>query len=164
MKRQKRRSLLMWGALGATLAATVWMSGDPQETELAAAAVSRPAVRLARAEAPLTLQQTQIRMRQPITQTPGDLFPADQGQEIVDSSSNMVMQPTMPAVPFQYAGRLIEGSVTTIFLLDGQQNLMVRAGDIIRSDWKVEAIGPQQIHLTYMPLQTAVTLGTGEEY
>ena len=162
MKQQGRRSVLVWVALAATLAATVWVEIAPQETVPVAAAMRRPTAKPTRAAAQ-TPQQAQIRMRQPISQAPGDLFPADQVEQAANGSDTGV-EPTVPPMPFKYAGKLVEGAVTTAFLTDAQQNLLVRTGDIIGDEWRVESINPQQIHLTYMPLQTAVILNTGEEY
>lgn len=164
MKPQASGSRLVWIALVLTIGATIWVSyTDTPEEVVSVAAPKSVQNRMARMAASTGSSPLSLTRRQPITTLPGDLFSTDQPDQ-QELSGEEVIEPTVPPLPFKYAGRLIEGRVTTAFLMDNQQNLLVHAGDIIGGTWRVEAIGEQQIHLTYIPLKTTVTLSTGEEY
>lgn len=163
MKPQASGSRLVWVALVLTIGATLWVSyTDTPEETVSVAAPKSVQNRIARMAANTDSPQLRLHRRKPITTLPGDLFPTDQPEQ-QELESEEVLEPTVPPLPFKYAGRLVEGRVTTAFLMDNQQNLLVHAGDIVGGTWRVEAIGLQQIHLTYIPLNTTVTLSTGEE-
>ncbi|HEU5284819.1 MAG TPA: hypothetical protein VFU53_13455, partial [Burkholderiales bacterium] len=69
--------------------------------------------------------------------------------------------PPPPPPPFTYLGRLAEGGQTTVFLAQGDRNLVVRVGDVIDSTYKVEEIGPTLLVLTYLPQNLKQTLSIG---
>lgn len=147
-----------------TLAATAWVSytDTPEETLVAAPVSGRAPQTVRTANNAISLQTPTFMSRQLIQTSPADLFPLE--QPIQDRlAEDAAAEPVMPALPFKYAGKLVEGLDTTIFLTDERQNLLVKTGDIIDAAWRIDDIGQQQITLTYMPLQTAVFLRTGEE-
>lgn len=157
---------MIWLALALTLAAAGWVSSteSPEETLAVAPAPGRmpKVVRIANNKA--APRMPSFRPRQLIRTSPADIFPSD--QPITDrlAADAAAAEPVMPALPFRYAGKLVEGPATTVFLTDDRrQNLLVQAGDIIAETWRIDDISRQQITLTYMPMQTAVILRTGEE-
>jgi hypothetical protein len=69
--------------------------------------------------------------------------------------------PPPPPVPFAYIGRLAEGGQTTVFLAQGERNLVVRAGDVIDNTYKIEEIGQSTLVLTYLPQNVKQTMPIG---
>jgi hypothetical protein len=69
--------------------------------------------------------------------------------------------PPPPPVPFAYIGRLAEGGQTTVFLAQGERNLVVRAGDVIDNTYKIEEIGQSALVLTYLPQNVKQTMPIG---
>jgi hypothetical protein len=58
-------------------------------------------------------------------------------------------------------GRLAEGGQTTVFLAQGDRNLVVQVGDVIDNTYKVEEIGPTLLVLTYLPQNLKQTMPIG---
>jgi hypothetical protein len=68
--------------------------------------------------------------------------------------------PVAPPLPFSFVGLMERGGPRTqAFLAKGNTLLVVAAGDLIEGDtYRVDALSPQNIQLTYLPLNTAQTL------
>lgn len=71
-------------------------------------------------------------------------------------------KPTAPPLPFQFNGRLDEGGSIAVFLTQQKRQLIVRAGDAIDQNYRVDAITPERIEFTYLPLQQKQQLLTGK--
>jgi hypothetical protein len=69
--------------------------------------------------------------------------------------------PQAPPLPFSYLGKLAEGDSTTVFLSLGDRNLIVRAGDVIENNYRVEEVTDAAVVLTYLPLTVKQTLPIG---
>jgi hypothetical protein len=69
--------------------------------------------------------------------------------------------PVMPANPFIYAGKIIDGAQVTVFLLNGEKSYAVKVGDVLDEIWQVKAIKPANITLRYLPLKTELQLDIG---
>mgnify|MGYP000039899323 CR=1 FL=1 len=72
-----------------------------------------------------------------------------------------VPRPVAPPLPFRYAGMLEEGGVTKVFLEDGDQIRVVRAGDVVDGRYRVTAVSRSRIDLIYLPLNETQSLATG---
>lgn len=68
--------------------------------------------------------------------------------------------PVAPPLPFAFFGMLESGaSRPQAFLAKGDALLVVAAGDTLENNtYRVDSLGPQQIVLTYLPLNTRQTL------
>jgi hypothetical protein len=68
--------------------------------------------------------------------------------------------PLAPPLPFSFVGLMEQGGPKPqAFLAKGNTLLVVAAGDVIEEDtYRVDALSPQHIQLTYLPLNTAQTL------
>lgn len=66
-----------------------------------------------------------------------------------------------PALPFRPFGRYVEDGQEVIFLLHNDQNLVVRVGDTIAQQYKVESLDGNKLTLRYLPLDLAQTLDLG---
>ena len=162
MKLQEtRRKQLVWGMLILTLAITIWSAGSEQQDEELVSVAPRRSLQAARPIVPAqTPAPTSFHPRETITAAPGNLFEVNRSQAHADEAS--FHGPVMPPVPFRYAGRMVEGDDTILFLERGQDNLAVKVGDIVGDQWRIESIDRKQVVFAYMPLQTKVTIPTGE--
>jgi hypothetical protein len=69
--------------------------------------------------------------------------------------------PMAPPLPFRVLGRYVEQEQVAIFLQHNEQNLVVRVGDTIAGDYKVERLEGATLTLRYLPLDQAQTLDVG---
>ena len=69
--------------------------------------------------------------------------------------------PQTPALPFIYAGKLVNNGQLTVFLSKGALNYTVREGDVI-GKWQVKRIEPPQMIMSYRPLNTEVPMMIGD--
>jgi hypothetical protein len=69
--------------------------------------------------------------------------------------------PMAPPLPFVYMGRLAEEQNTTVFLVMGDRNLVVKPGDVIDNTYKIEEVGESAMVLTYLPMNQRQTLPIG---
>lgn len=70
--------------------------------------------------------------------------------------------PTAPALPFTFLGKKLESGAWEVFLGRGEQSFVVRAGTLIENTYRVEAIMPPTLSLTYLPLAEKQTLAIGD--
>lgn len=70
-------------------------------------------------------------------------------------------KPTAPPLPFRYQGQLREGDAVIVFLALDKRQIIVKAGDVIDNTYQVDAVTPQWVNFTYLPLQQKQQLNTG---
>jgi hypothetical protein len=157
-------------ALVATLLAMRWAGGQDEALPVPARAPQEavPAVRaeLPRSDAPPALDVSLLGAR-----TAGasgrDLFPATSWEQKAREEEIKRNPPPKPApppppqappVPFSYLGKLVEDGATTVFLVQGDRNLIARAGETLAGVWRVERIDEQAMTFTYLPLAKPQTL------
>jgi hypothetical protein len=78
-----------------------------------------------------------------------------------DMASPLPPPPQAPPLPFAYLGKLAEGDSTTVFLSFGDRNLVVRTGDVIDNNYRVDEVTDAAVVLTYLPLTVKQTLPIG---
>jgi hypothetical protein len=66
--------------------------------------------------------------------------------------------PQAPPVPFTYMGKLVEDGKATVFLVQGDRNIIAREGETLAGGWRVDAIAEQSMTLTYVSLDQQRTL------
>ena len=69
--------------------------------------------------------------------------------------------PMAPPLPFTYLGKKIEDGKWEAYLAKGSQTFIVREQSILDESYRVDAIRPPTLHLTYLPLNQAQTLSIG---
>ena len=69
--------------------------------------------------------------------------------------------PQTPPLPFSFMGKLIDPHTTFVFLVNGDRNHAVKAGDTIDGVYRVEEIGEETLTLAYLPLNTRQSLAIG---
>lgn len=164
-----RRRIVLGAALGATLAAALWLSqgeGTDNASEVAGMAAPvgprLPARREAAPDAPSV--QLGRPAQRAATDPTRDAFvsrswvtPPPRVQEAPR------LAPSAPPLPFTYMGKLQEGETgpVTVYLMLGEQAYSVKKGDVIDKTYRVESITDQQIVLTYLPMAIKQTLTFG---
>jgi hypothetical protein len=175
---------LLIGAAALTLAAVRWADELTDIPEASAGAVADPTpqpaadskARAAPEQAP-ALDLGKLR-RRPTTKPDSEAFgprsfrPAPPKASKGAAASALAMAappppppppPQAPPLPFAYVGRLVEDRDTTVFLAQGERNLVVKPGEVIDNTYKLEEVGERTLVLTYLPLSQKQTLPTGSE-
>jgi hypothetical protein len=68
-----------------------------------------------------------------------------------------------PSLPFVVLGRYIEAGQEVIFLQHNNQNLVVRVGDTLLEQYKVESLQGTTLNLRYLPMNLAQSLEIGSK-
>lgn len=66
-----------------------------------------------------------------------------------------------PPVPFTYMGKMLEDGETVVFLTRGDRNYLARKGATLDGQYRVDAIGPRTMVLTYLPAKVKQSLAIG---
>lgn len=61
-------------------------------------------------------------------------------------------KPTAPNLPFTVVGQQLKEDKLEIFLSRGEQTLIVKKGDIVQDQYRVDTVTNQSITFTYLPL------------
>lgn len=173
----RQRWLVLGALLAATLAAATWVRERTSApgAEIVAAAESRapagaPAQTAADSEAPAVgLDKLESRELGKATRDPFATAPPRKAtrQPRVETRPAPAAvapppPPSAPPLPFVYMGKLIAEGDLSIFLLQGERNLIVREGDTIDSLYRVERISDAGVTLLYLPLNQRQTIVIGE--
>jgi hypothetical protein len=179
---RRLRTALLLAALAGTLAAVYWVSrlpSDPAAGDLVVRAntpreggAGSPVEDPVAAGGALDLN----RLQRPKSAGPtDDLFgtrdfapkrrpvqrPIAQPAAELAAAPAIAPAPPPPPPPFTYLGRLAEGGRTTVFLAQGDRNLVVQVGDVIDNTYQVDEIGPTLLVLTYLPQNLKQTMSIG---
>ncbi len=66
-----------------------------------------------------------------------------------------------PPLPFQFLGKAAEKGEWEVFLARGDKTYVVRKQDVIDGAYRVDAIAPPNLTLTYLPLNQVQQLNIG---
>lgn len=69
--------------------------------------------------------------------------------------------PSAPPLPFTYIGKSLQDGVWQIYLARGERTYLVNDGDTIDGTYRVDAIRPPVLTLTYLPLEQRQQLNIG---
>ncbi|HWU35249.1 MAG TPA: hypothetical protein VN023_08455 [Methylovorus sp.] len=171
----------IWLALALTLGATAWTSISEPEAEVAVAApkvnkASQPATP-AKVAADRQVFASGSRGEEAADDDALDIRKLSQrtSDEPIPNLFNLEMPeppasaqaaeappvPQTPALPFTYAGKLVNNGQLTVFLSKGALNYTVREGDVI-GKWQVKRMEPPQMIMSYRPLNTEVPMMIGD--
>jgi hypothetical protein len=156
--------LWLGGALAATLLAAQWDSGNDGGTE-----GEQPAEdRIPRKESGIRENTT----REAVSQSPdegeqlhlerlegrkfsaqaGDIFRRQSWAPPPPPAPSKLPPPSPPPLQFKYVGRVTEGDETRVFLALAERNYIVRPGENIDSQYRMDEVNDHAITLTYLPL------------
>lgn len=73
-------------------------------------------------------------------------------------------RPTAPAVPFKFIGKKLETGNWEVYLARDQRTMVATRGAILEGSYRVDAIEPPTMRLTYLPLDQVqqLTIGPNE--
>ena len=66
-----------------------------------------------------------------------------------------------PTPPFRVLGRFVEDGVPGLFVQTNETMLVVRAGDSIGENYRLESIADQSVIVLYLPLNVMQTIASG---
>lgn len=105
--------------------------------------------------------------------TPGEkqsprLIPAQAEADLFASQSWYVTppappspKPVAPPFPYQYAGSMQDGDDRVLFVTMGQRNYLVRKGDLLGGNYRLDEVDNRMAVFTYLPLNEQQRLQTG---
>ena len=68
-----------------------------------------------------------------------------------------------PVLPYKYVGRLEESGVVKVFLIEGDETLVVAPGEIASKGWRLVAVESNRLDFVFDPLGFKQTLQTGAD-
>lgn len=161
MKKPAPRQLALFGALGLSLAATAWVSQGDGDTPEPVAALPRrtatagvspadwpaPAASSRAAEWPALDPQARAAWGEAAPVAAAAAAPPPVAQAADDPPP----PPSAPPFPYQLVGRLTDGASRAV-LNNAQRSAVVGVGEVVDGQWRVEAVEPAGLRLTYLPL------------
>lgn len=151
-----KRQLGLWGALAATLAATWWASTvDTDEPDPATAEVRSVPARASRPAAVARTDLSALAAERPsfAAEAPSVFGLPPPPPSARQTARVAPPRPRAPAVPYTYAGSLIDADgARTLFLLEGERLVMARVGEVI-GRYRIDAVDERAVTLTYLPLK-----------
>ena len=100
-------------------------------------------------------------LRKKIIDVPVDLFALPQAKQESQPIAVAPRPPAPPVNPYTYVGKLIEDGEMRVFLTNGRENYVVRAGDTLEKVWQVKAIHSTEMILLNLPTQTQIRVEIG---
>jgi hypothetical protein len=172
----RRRRWWGWAALAVLAVLAVrWVdSGEaPSGTALSEAVAPRDPARAASTAGTPVSAVSEIRLdrlrREPYPALKSDPFRGEAGFDPMSpealEAGGMAQRssgpPPPPPVPFTYMGKMLEDGETVVFLTKGDRNYVVRKGATLDGQYRVDAIGPRTMALTYLPAKAKQSLAIG---
>lgn len=87
--------------------------------------------------------------------------PAPKAAEKPLQTVELAPPPAAPPLPFRFLGRYVEDDKAVVFLQYKDENLVVREGDVLVEQYKVERLSHGELTLLYLPLNEHQTLELG---
>jgi len=161
--KEKGRTLWLGGALLIALLATQWVNGqdgggDPVSTVPEQKAAKR-GVREIRAEDDTAQLELERLERRKFSAQAGDLFSPKSW--VSPPPPTKPQPPSPPPLMFKYLGKVTEGEETRVFLALAENNYVVKPGETINNQYRVDAVTDHTITFTYIPLNAKQMLSTG---
>jgi hypothetical protein len=166
----------MWlsGALVATLLAAQWVSGEEGGTdadqavrEETPAAETRVSKTRTASEAPrevvepegLEIERLE---RRKFSAQAGDIFRQQSWAPPppLPDPDNPPPPPPPPPLQFKYLGKIIDGDEIRVFLSLAERNYILKPGENINSQYRMEEVNENSITFTYLPLNAKQALST----
>jgi hypothetical protein len=175
----KRSHLLLATVLGGTLLAAYFAPEASGEVALSERAMSSPAAHAvggssearpsAQGSAPQAIDVLALRARNADAEpdVAAVLEPSQWSAPIATPAAPPPIAaaasaaPQAPPLPFRAMGRYVEDGQVLVFLQHNDSNLVVRVGDTIAENYKVESLDGGTLTLRYLPLDQQQTIDVG---
>jgi len=175
----KPRHIAMGGALALAAGLVVFGDNTPEDT------LAAPAERVAATPASIPARSTAA--ARPVTDTaiarliPRETLIGAEGERFGDSENALFARhdwtppppppsnapppppspPMAPPLPFKYVGKSLQDGVWEIYLARNDRTYLVRDGATLDGTYRVDAIRPPTLTLTYLPLDQVQQLNIG---
>ena len=155
------RAVLLWAALGLTLAAALWFKDEPDSALVEEAA--RPAMRSeSRAQNPPAHELSLALPERRANPAPAeDAFKSQSWAPPAPPpppSPSVKASPSAPPLPFSYLGRMEQDGQIFVFLAKQDRNYVVKAGEVLDGAYRLEEVQPGALSFTYLPLKLKQSL------
>lgn len=169
----RQRWIVLGGLLTATLAAAGWVTEENAEVVAPAARTGGEPRRVAAQQAPVQVNVDKLRDRNlgapvrdpfdvPAPRRPKPKPAAPAPAVAAPPPPPSASPPSAPPLPFVYMGKLENAAGTTVFLIQGDRNLVVKEGEVIDQIYRVDSVTSTDITLVYLPLGLRQVLALGE--
>lgn len=160
-KKPAPRQLALFGALGLSLAATAWVSRDDEAQPVTAqprramAATTAATAATADWPGPAASARGDWPALDPLARSawgeaaPVAAPPAPPPVQV--AAEEPPPPPAAPPFPYQLVGRLTDSRPRAI-LNNAQRSAVVGVGEVVDGQWRIDAIEPAGLRLTYLPL------------
>ena len=177
---EKKRKLILGGALIATLIAVVMVEDEEDLTIDTVETIQPTRTSSEKARVDInTIDYLEVDLlgQRTFNAEAGELFKStswvpQQPQISLQQQAAMAKQaartaapppaPKPPPIPFKYIGKIIDGNKIRVFLADSEQNYVVWLGGRIEDQYRVDAVDDEAITLTYLPLDARQTLAINQ--
>jgi hypothetical protein len=160
MKTNARRALLFIALLGA---AYLTLLAPPPQTDagvVEAVDVRSPSTRVASTKEGGQPTVLELKPRKPPAESK-TLFASVTWNPPKPIVAAPAPPPTAPPLPFTYIGKRLEDGVWHVYVSRGDQTLIVREQQTIDGTYRIDAVKPPQMTLTYLPMDERQTLSIG---
>lgn len=170
MKPRARQALLYGGLLATALAAIFAPPPDDSETQpegIVAPISNNAAEPIAKTpSSPVVASALLPQPRTALEDRPRDLFHIEPPpQPVAARASSEAMapppKPMAPPLPYTYMGKVVDQGQLSVFLTRNGKPYVARPGDVLDGQYRVDAINPPVLELTYLPLEQKQTLNIG---
>lgn len=168
-----------WLILSGLLAITIWLALNVPEPkkELVGVNSVRTATQSDNIERRVTMNNAKseqealfsLIQRPSLSEKTIDLFgyqQQKQSEKLIKPIIKPIIQasakPKAPSLPFSYIGKMVEGNVTKVFLLEGQALHIVSKGDKVGEYYQLKHVGDQQLSWLYLPLNITQQMSIGK--
>lgn len=175
---EKKRKLILGGALIATLAAVALVEEEEDlttgivETVQPAKTASNSRERARNQESSAELLDVSKLGQRKFNPLAGELFASTtwapkQPQVSLEEQIALAEQakkaapppaPTAPPLQFKYSGKAISDNETWVFLTQSGEHLITKVGGKINSQYRLDSINDSTVTVTYLPLNVKQTL------
>ena len=174
---EKKRKLLIGGALIVTLIAVVLVEEDELELDVVEFSVPHSTTNRATGKGQVENKSTnylavdQLGQRE-FDAKAGDIFRATswipqrvrvdvEKAALARQAAREAAPPpaqTAPPLQFKYIGKVISGNNTLVFLNQSGENLIAKVGEAIDDQYRIDELNEEAIIFTYLPLNIKQTL------
>lgn len=159
MKKTTPRQLALFGALGLSVVATIWVSREDEAEPVAAAprrvaAIAKATPATADWPGPAASARGDWPALDPQARAAWGEAPPVAAAPPPARAEAPPPPPTAPPFPYQLVGRMTD-SRPRVILNNAQRSAVVGVGELVDGRWRVEAIEAGGLRLTYLPLGQA---------
>jgi hypothetical protein len=154
------RKYIVWIALVFTLIACIWLNWQDNLKTEPILIVNKHTSKQLDKHSPALFNIKQLSLRAQDITMPKNVFPSLIAK---NSQNDMVQEKTtnLPANPYTYAGKISEDGIWTVFLTDGSNNYVVKAGDRLQGGWQLKGVKMDELTMLYEPYKREIKLEIG---